>query len=244
MLLALTIASALLAVAMSFVAWRASHAERLRSAARVDALAQAINADRSGPFELEIRQNRAEPERAAIAGAGLLSSQAPNAVGSRLGLALAIGAFVVTTAAAAAIVFTSESPVAPRTSSAERPSAAGEPSSVGARSNGAGDSTKAPLELVTLDHERDGDALTVRGVIRNPTSGAEMEHLSAVVSVIGFDGLVVSSARAAVESPALLPGGQSTFAVTIRGASEIGRYRVGFRSGDRVVPHVDKRIGS
>ena len=39
----------------------------------------------------------------------------------------------------------------------------------------------APLELIALGHERDADGLTVRGVLRNPSSGSEISHLTAVV---------------------------------------------------------------
>ena len=99
--------------------------------------------------------------------------------GSRLGLSLAAGAFVVTTAAAAAIVFSSESP----TASAD-PAVA---------TRAGRDAASAPIELVSLDHERDGDALTVHGVIRNPSSGVQVDGLAAVVSTVGLDG------RASVE---------------------------------------------
>ena len=66
MLLALTIASALLAVAMSFVAWRASHAERLRSAARVDARSRRrstpTGAVRSSSRSAKTGRNRSAPQ--------------------------------------------------------------------------------------------------------------------------------------------------------------------------------------
>jgi hypothetical protein len=71
-----------------------------------------------------------------------------------------------------------------------------------------------------------------------------MDHLTAVVFVFDRRGGFLSSGRAAVESAALIPGGESTFAVTIPGAEEVARYRVSFRSGDRIVAHVDKRNGS
>ena len=41
--------------------------------------------------------------------------------------------------------------------------------------------------------------------------------------------------------PVLAPGVESTFVVTVPGASDVGRYRVSFQSNDRVVAHVDRR---
>jgi hypothetical protein len=221
MLLALAIGSMIVAVVMSVVAWRASSAERARSAARVEVLARAIDGERGAPpLDLTLR-HRPEP---------VLSAPPPTGVGSRLGLSLAAGAFVVTAAAAAAIVFSSESPTASANPApAARPVAEAAPKS---------------LELVSLDHERNGDSLVVHGVVRNPTGGLEFDGLAAVVSPIGLDGRGLSSVRSPIDSPALLPGGQSTFAVTIPQATGVGRYRVSFRAGDRIVSHVDKRIGS
>ena len=48
-------------------------------------------------------------------------------------------------------------------------------------------SANAPLELLALEHDRDGDRFIVRGIVRNPT-GAGIDGLAAVVSVFGRDG--------------------------------------------------------
>ena len=101
--------------------------------------------------------------------------------------------------------------------------------------------TPPPLELVALGHERVGDQLTVRGVIRNPASAAEMDRVTAVVQLITRDGGVVGTARAAVATTALTPGRESTFVVTVPGAADVARYRVSFTTDDRVVPHLDRR---
>jgi hypothetical protein len=98
-----------------------------------------------------------------------------------------------------------------------------------------------PLELVALGHDRDGDRLTVRGVVRNPASGMALDRVTAVVLVYKDDGGFVGSGRAAVDSTILGPGGETAFTVTVPAASRIGRYRVSFRTEDRVVPHVDRR---
>jgi hypothetical protein len=98
-----------------------------------------------------------------------------------------------------------------------------------------------PLELVALGHEREGDQLTVRGVIRNPPGAAEVDHVTAVVFLFNGEGGFVGSGRAALASAALAPGGESPFVVTVRGATGVVRYRVSFRTDDRVLPHVDRR---
>jgi hypothetical protein len=98
-----------------------------------------------------------------------------------------------------------------------------------------------PLELLALGHERDGDRLTVRGVIRNPGTSGETYKLTAVVLLFSRDGAFLASGRAAVAAPDLGPGRESTFIVTVPDAGAVGRYRVSFRTDDRVVPHVDRR---
>jgi hypothetical protein len=155
----------------------------------------------------------------------LFDARSPSTAGSGFGLALAIGGFVVATGAAAAIVFSNDGPAA----------------SARVAPGGAAANASLPLELVALGHERDGDTLTVRGVVRNPQGGAEMDRLMAVVSTFSREGGLLQSARAPVDSPALIPGGESTFVVAVAGAEDVGRYRVSFRSDDRVVSHVDKR---
>jgi hypothetical protein len=37
------------------------------------------------------------------------------------------------------------------------------------------------------------------------------------------------------------PGGETAFTVTVPGVTNVGRYRLSFRTEDRVVPHVDHR---
>ena len=95
--------------------------------------------------------------------------------------------------------------------------------------------------MAAIDAVHDGDRLTVRGIVRNPSSGQRQERLAVVVFAFQADGGFLTSARAIIEPLALKPGGESTFVVTVPGAAGVGRYRVSFRSDDRVVPHVDKR---
>jgi hypothetical protein len=222
-MLLITIGSTLLALVMTLVAWRAAQQERRRSSARVAGLARDIHGEAYTPFDIT---PGAPAPRSITPGAPAPRLLAPpSAAGSRLGLALAVGGFVVASVAAALIVFSNDGPaasarVAPKTASTV---------------------LSPPLELIALDHERDGDTLTVRGIVRNPRGGAEMDRLTAIVFIYSREGGLLASARAPVDSSALIPGGESPFVVAIPRAAGVGRYRVSFRSDDRVVTHVDKR---
>src|SRR5262245_36414641 len=142
MLLAIAVGSSIVAAVMSVMVWRLSRAQRARSAARVDALARAIDGEIPEALDLKLRS----PERPAVPfrhGPVLSAplSTSSSGAGSRLGLSLAVGAFAVTTAAAAVIVFSSDAPptAAPSSANAAAPAAT---------------APELPLELVSLDHDR------------------------------------------------------------------------------------------
>jgi hypothetical protein len=78
-------------------------------------------------------------------------------------------------------------------------------------------------------------------VLRNPAGGAELSRLSAVVLLFNRDGRYVATGRAPVQAATLVPGGETTFVVTVSGAPEVERYRVSFRTEQAVVPHIDRR---
>jgi hypothetical protein len=101
--------------------------------------------------------------------------------------------------------------------------------------------TPAPLELVALDHDREGDRLVIRGVVRNPASGPAVPRLTAVVFLFNRDGGFLTSERAAIGAATLAPGSEAAFEVTVAGAGDVGRYRISFRADDRIVAHVDTR---
>jgi hypothetical protein len=138
--------------------------------------------------------------------------------------ALAIGVLVVGSAIAL-IVFASGSP---RSSAAAAPTASEAP-------------IAAPLELVKLGHERDGDRLIVRGVVRYPV-GTGMTNLVAVVSVFNHQGDIAASGQGLVAGPRPAPSGvESSFAVTVPGVRDVARYRVAFKSNERIIAHLDRR---
>ena len=248
LLLLVTLSSMLLAAIMTAIAWRVAHDERRRSDARVAALAAEIHggaAVKTIP-DLAIRRApestaiAAAPARGTAAAAHLFEPPSGYATGSRFGVVAAAGVLVVAGAAAAIVVFSgsrgtataaSENAVAHAATVTERARGA----------NGANTAAREPLELVALSHERQGNQLIVRGVVRNPPSGVGVDKLTAVVFLVGRNGGFLTSGRAAVASPVLSPGGDSTFLVTVPDAADVTRYRVSFRTDDQIVPHVDRR---
>ena len=98
-----------------------------------------------------------------------------------------------------------------------------------------------PIELVSLGHARDVSILTISGAVRNPSNGGKLEGLTAVVSLLDRDGALVSTKDVPLDYRALRPGEEAPFKVSIPSPGAIVRYRVSFRAGTEVVPHVDRR---
>jgi hypothetical protein len=218
----LTLVSLLVAIVMTAVALRMSAEERRRSSGRVAALAADIH---DGDFDL--RADAPHSDGTAPVG-DLFTVAQPAQSGTRFATVIACGVIVVGTLATATLLLSSGSQTAKAAAAESRTTPAGTPNPV-------------PLELLALGHDRTGDDLTVRGVIRNPSSGVAVDRLTAVVFLFNRDGSFLTTGRATVESPALVPGGESRFVVTVPSAADVGRYRVSFRTDDRVVPHVDRR---
>lgn len=225
-LILVTLLSLTLAAVMTTTAWRLARGERRRSDARVALLAAEIRAD-----DLVLR------EAPVATSSDLFAAAQPAPTRSRLAAVVAGGVIVVGAVAALAVVSSGSGRSGVNTSAP--PAAAG--SSRTSPQEGLSPQPSVPLELVALTHERDADRLTVRGVVRNPGAGAEVNRLTAVVFVFNHDGGFVASGRAAVGALPLVPGAEAPFAVTIPGAADVGRYRVSFRTDERVVPHVDRR---
>lgn len=99
-----------------------------------------------------------------------------------------------------------------------------------------------PLELVALGHAREVSVLTIKGTVRNPSSGVTVEGLTAVISLLDRGGALVSTKDVPLDYRALGPGDEAPFTVSIPDPGSIARYRVSFRAGTDVVPHVDRRI--
>lgn len=219
-LLLIVFISMALAAIMSAVAWHSSREEQRRSDTRIAALAAEIHDETFAP--------------ATVAGGGDLFA-APQRSAWRYATVVAAGSLICSSVVALAI--------------ASSPGAHGVASTIHTSPANPATLTNlaklvnpgVPIELMALGHERDGDRLTVRGIVRNPSSGAALNRVTAVVLLFKPDGGFLNSGRAIVESPALGPGGETAFAVTVPGSSGVGRYRVSFRTEGRVVPHIDRR---
>jgi hypothetical protein len=220
-----TVLSAALAAVMSAIAWRVAREEKKRAEARISALAAEIHGQSGAIQDLPLRE---APVAAGSSTHLFEPGEPPASTGFRLAVGAALGVFVVGTAAAAVVWLSAGPPTAPVGPVPAVVSQQATPESW-------------PLELVALGHDREGDQLTVRGVVRNPASASAVDRLTAVVFVFNHDGGFVTSARATVATAGLDPGRESTFVVAIPNAGAISRYRVSFRTDDRVVPHIDKR---
>jgi len=98
-----------------------------------------------------------------------------------------------------------------------------------------------PLELVSLRHDRQNAKLAVSGLVRNPVTGRPVEHLTAVVFLFDQQGTFITSATAPVDFIKLGVGDESPFVVALDAPATVARYRVSFRTGEGVVPHIDRR---
>jgi len=245
-LLIVTFVSMALAAVMSLIAWRIGAEERRRSDARVAALAAEIHAPavksaRVAAFASPRSVARWDEDLPIRSGAELVlapdlfARSAPE--GSSRFAVVALGAAFLVTLMATALSFAGWRPAWPGEATAA--AQAGAQRAEGAASQAV--PSELPLELVALGHDRDGDRLTVRGVVRNPSKAAEIGPLGAVVFAFDADGGFITSDRASIAASTLEPGAESTFVVPVRDAGGVARYRVSFRSGDRVVPHVDRR---
>jgi hypothetical protein len=99
----------------------------------------------------------------------------------------------------------------------------------------------SPLELISLGHSRDVSSLTINGVVRNPSNGPKLEGLTAVVSLIDDHGGLISTKDVPLDYRAIGPGEEAPFKILVPDPGSIARYRVSFRAGTDVVPHVDRR---
>jgi hypothetical protein len=220
-LIIITVVSLVIAAAMSVVAWRLARDERRRSEARVSALAADIHGE--GPSPVRVSDSFFAEERSRTPGSPFR--------------ALGIGVLVVGTAIAL-VVFASGSP---RSSVAAAPTAATPSRPVAAPSMVSEAPGVAPLELVKLGHEREGDRLIVRGVVRYPT-GTDVANLAAIVTVFNSQGDIAASGQGLVAGARPAAAGvESTFVVTVPGARDVARYRVAFKSNERIIAHLDRR---
>jgi hypothetical protein len=264
-LLAVTAVSLLVALIMSVAAWRMAREERTRAAARIAALASEAAADvptdpivvapRPSPApiirdvatdELPLRPavravevpatpvaariqphvsyEEAPASNDAAVPAGFLSGQdrPPVSGNGQRGLMAAAAVLFVVLGTGAYWLISGDG----LTEQATRASAP---------------AVTAPLELISLRHERRGAKLELSGLVRNPAAGAAVEDLNAVVFLFDAQGGFISSGRVGVDFKRLAPGDESPFVITMDAPSNVARYRVSFRTDAGVVAHVDRR---
>lgn len=229
LLLVVTVASLALAITMSVVARRAVADERRRAAARVATLSAAAGIE-PRPEPLGAAMDATLPALDAFA-----TERPPDQVPLQTSF---LGAGAQTTevssqrtlAAAAAVLAVALGGFAySRLESRPAPP----PSAIA-----------APLELLSLRHDREGSNLSVAGLVRNPEAAALVERLSAVVLLFDAEGTFVSSATAPIDFLKLTAGDESPFVVKVQAPGSVARYRVSFRTDDGTLPHVDRRAES
>ena len=96
------------------------------------------------------------------------------------------------------------------------------------------------LALMSMQHERRAETLTVTGRVRNQ-SQAPADRITAVVAVFDKQGRAVATADAPIDRQALAPDDESAFHVAVPHVTDVERYRVSFRNDTGVVRHVDRR---
>lgn len=111
-----------------------------------------------------------------------------------------------------------------------------------AQSTIAAASSSPSLELLSLRHSREGNTLTVAGLVQNSGGSAPLSNVQATVFVFGTTGTLITSGRAPIDFTSLAPGEESPFVIRVPVSGNVARYRVGFRGADdRVLAHVDRR---
>ena len=222
-MLTLTTISIAIAAGCAAMVWRQLNAERARSAARVQALGAAIDSAVSTATRPVGRMAAVPPDASpapAIAVASLFEPSESTVSAGRPLLKVA----VIGTMALALIVTVAMQKWTP--------TEGGQTVTVQA---------EAPLELLSMRQARDGSALTVSGLVKNPAGGAPIAGLTAVVFAFDQKGTFITSGQAKVDFVSLEPGRESPFVVTIPDAAQISRYRVSFRTAAGVVRHLDLR---
>ena len=211
-LLAVTVVSLVAAVGFAAVTWRTLAAERRRSAARVTALASAIDGEIpstiSGDAPVAVASMFTPAPGSALTGRPLIKA----AVVATMGIAIVVAVAMSTRG--------HEDPLASSAAAARQ---------------------AAPLELVSMRYAREGSTLTVSGLVRNPRAGSAATRITAVVFAFDRDGTFVASGRAPLDFTTLEPGDESPFVVMIPNVASVGRYRVSFRTEAGMLRHVDRR---
>lgn len=211
-LLTITVVAVVVAAVATFRAWQVTDEQRRRSEARVAALAAAVTAaDRVQPAPVHV--------------AHLLEPVASGGRQRAVALAGTVGLLLL-------LVVLSFGQLATGRALAESASPAAAP----AAAPGA-----PPVELTALGHRRAGGGLELRGEVHGAPAGAPLNRMTAVALLFDNQGTFIGSGRAPLQLRSLDDATRATFVVALPDADRVGRYRISFRDGDRIVPHVDRR---
>ena len=95
------------------------------------------------------------------------------------------------------------------------------------------------LELLAMRHDAAGDVLTVTGTVR--VRGRDAAPVTAVVTGRDGAGRVVASAHAPLDDAGLDLDGESSFQVAVPGGHDVRRYQVRFETPLGPLAHIDRR---
>ena len=98
-----------------------------------------------------------------------------------------------------------------------------------------------PVELLSLEHRRQGNYLAVSGALRNPPGGRERSRVSISATVFDRAGEIIGTGQTPLPTATLPPGRETAFTISLPNASRINRYRVSFMEDRSRLPHVDRR---
>ena len=230
-LLIITIASLALTIVLAIMLTVILLDQRRRSQARVAVLAEMAAAESaSSPAPVSALDDfEILPVEPVMSSGDLFTPHhEPSAWPKRLAVAGAIALVVL----AVAVV----RPGAPRVSSSNAVSPAAK---VAAENDG----TTHLLELLSLKHDQEANALKITGLVQNPRQGTPLTRITATAMLFGTDGTFLASGRAPLDFSTLRPGDESGFVISVPVSAPVARYRVGFRAEDgRIIGHVDRRL--
>lgn len=214
LLLTITLLAVVTAAIATFFSWRVIDENRRRSEARVARLAAAVDG--------------AEALRPApVSVAHLLEPIDSGGMQRTVALAGTVGLLLV-------LVVLSFGQLASGPALAE--------SAIAAEPGVAQAATGRSLDLMSLTHQRnETGALELRGEVDSASGGASLNRMTAVALLFDNQGTFLGSERAPLQLRALDDETHATFLVSVADAARVGRYRISFREGDRIVPHVDRR---
>lgn len=216
MLMAVMVASMVVAVGAALLAWTLFREDRERSVARVAALAAEIEGSEARAFRTE------HGDTAVEAGGGALFGP-PTTESSVRRLAPALIAAGVLAVGAIAVIMALGGDAG--TAAAEPPPDQG-----------------PPLELLALRHETTSGQVRLTGLLRNPIGNVTLTRITAVVFLFDEAGGFLASGRAPLDFGVLVAGEESPFVVTIDAPPGVARYRVSFRKDEGgMMAHVDRR---